>query len=52
MDQGVEDMMESVGFIMLCGGIAGALLCLAALLMTGVIFAKQRKKLLDKLQQE
>lgn len=45
-------MFQSVGFIMFCGGIAGAALCLIALLMTGALFAKQREKLLDKLQRE
>lgn len=45
-------MTESIGFMMFCGGSAGAAFCFAALLLTGVIFTRQRKKLLDKLQQE
>ncbi len=45
-------MEVTAGFIMFCGGIAGAAICLIALLATGVIFTRQRRRMLEKLQQE
>lgn len=45
-------MEITMGMIMFYGGIAGAALCILALAVTGVVFTKQRKKLLEKLQED
>ncbi len=43
-------MVITKGLIMLAGGGAGAVICLILLIATGPIFRKQRKKLLERLQ--
>lgn len=43
-------MEITTGFIMLAAGIGGAALCLILLLITIPIFKKQRRRLLERLQ--
>ena len=46
------EMEITAGFVMLIVGVAGAVICLLFLLATNVIFPRQRKRLLEKLQNE
>ena len=41
-----------VGKMMFAGGLAGMICCMVALLVLPRIFEKQRKKLLEKLEEE
>ncbi|MGN0408062.1 MAG: hypothetical protein ACI4EJ_07370 [Bacteroides sp.] len=48
----MEISMEiTIGSMMFIGGVAGAAICLILFLMTAPVFRKQKKRLLEKLQE-
>ena len=49
---GMEISMEiTIGSMMFIGGVAGAAICIILFLMTAPVFRKQKKRLLEKLQE-